>query len=231
MINRYKMDLIETFQHLNNQYSRKIKTIKYTEGEKVIIEKEGVKDICELIIGNNELEYNNIEKSHRNSFIVNKKLELAGEIKKDERYSKKFSSKLIQNGLQEINYLSSILYLNEIYKIHCVIYNSNTKKYYHTSYRNYPKVVCLYKNNTWFIDDTLEVPIESSDVQDLSTIITLDCDVMIFKTFLNPISKYKINELEDKCIERNIKLLKSNGKKKLKKELYDEINLYEIKKD
>ena len=60
------MDLIESFQHLNNQYSRKIKTIKYTEGEKVIIEKEGVKDICELIIGNNELEYNNIEKSHRN---------------------------------------------------------------------------------------------------------------------------------------------------------------------
>lgn len=225
------MDLIESFQHLNNQYSKKIKTIKYTEGEKVIIEKEGVKDICELIIGNNELEYNNIEKSHRNSFIVNKKLELAGEIKKDERYSKKFSSKLIQNGLQEINYLSSILYLNEIYKIHCVIYNSNTKKYYHTSYRNYPKVVCLYKNNTWFIDDTLEVPIESSDVQELSTIITLDSDVMIFKTFLNPISKYKINELEDKCRERNIKLLKSNGKKKLKKELYDEINLYEIKKD
>lgn len=225
------MDLIESFQHLNNQYSKKIKTIKYTEGEKVIIEKEGVKDICELIIGNNELEYNNIEKSHRNSFIVNKKLELAGEIKKDERYSKKFSSKLIQNGLQEINYLSSILYLNEIYKIHCVIYNSNTKKYYHTSYRNYPKVVCLYKNNTWFIDDTSEVPIESSDVQELSTIITLDSDVMIFKTFLNPISKYKINELEDKCRERNIKLLKSNGKKKLKKELYDEINLYEIKKD
>lgn len=225
------MDLIESFQHLNNQYSRKIKTIKYTEGEKVIIEKEGVKDICELIIGNNELEYNNIEKSHRNSFIVNKKLELAGEIKKDERYSKKFSSKIIQNGLQEINYLSSILYLNEIYKIHCVIYNSNTKKYYHTSYRNYPKVVCLYKNNTWFIDDTLEVPIESSDVQELSTIITLDSDVMIFKTFLNPISKYKISELEDKCRERNIKLLKSNGKKKLKKELYDEINLYEIKKD
>lgn len=225
------MDLIESFQHLNNQYSRKIKTIKYTEGEKVIIEKEGVKDICELIIGNNELEYNNIEKSHRNSFIVNKKLELAGEIKKDERYSKKFSSKLIQNGLQEINYLSSILYLNEIYKIHCVIYNSNTKKYYHTSYRNYPKVVCLYKNNTWFIDDTLEVPNESSDVKELSTIITLDSDVMIFKTFLNPISKYKISELEDKCREINIKLLKSNGKKKLKKELYDEINLYEIKKD
>ena len=225
------MDLIESFQDLNNQYSKKIKTIKYTEGEKVIIEKEGVKDICELIIGNNELEYNNIEKSHRNSFIVNKKLELAGEIKKDERYSKKFSSKLIQNGLQEVNYLSSILYLNEIYKIHCVIYNSNTKKYYHTSYRNYPKIVCVYKNNTWFIDDTSEVPIESSDLQELSTIITLDTEVMIFKTFLNPISKYKIIELEDMCKERNIKMLKSNGKKKLKKELYDEINLYEIKKD
>ena len=36
--------------------------------------------------------------------------------------------------------------------------------------------------------------------------------------------------LEGYCKERGISLLKPNGKKKLKKELYDEINLYEIKK-
>lgn len=224
------MELIESFQHLNNTYSKKIKTVRYTEGEKVTIEKEGVKDISELIIGNNELEYNNIDKSHRNSFVVNKKLEIAGDVKKNDKYNKKFTVKLIQNGLQEINHLSSILYLNEFYKIHCIIYNGNTKQFYHTSFKEYPKVVCIYKNNTWFLDDNIDAKDSSTDIQDLSNILKIDCETAIFKTFLGSLSKYKMIDLEGYCKERSISLLKSNGKKKLKKELYDEINLYEIKK-
>lgn len=225
------MELIVDFQHLNNEYSKKIQTIKYTEGEKVIIEKVGVKDICELIIGDNELEYNNIEKSHHNSFIVNKKLEIAGNVQKNNKYNKNFTVKVIQNGLQELNYLSSILYLNEFYKIHCIIYNSNTEKFYHTSFKDYPKVVCVYKNNSWFIDDNIEVKDKNHDIQELSNVLTIDCNIIIFKTFLGPLSKYKITDLEEFCKERGIITLKTNGKKKLKKELYDEINLYEIKKE
>ena len=222
------MDLIESFQDVNNQYSRKIRKTKYTEGEKVLIEVDGAKDICELIIGNNEIEYSNIEKSHRNSFIVNKKLEIAGDIQKNEKYSKKFSIKLIQNGLQELNHLSSILYLNEFYKIHCIIYNSNTKKFYHTSFKDYPKVILIYKNNTWFLDEEDIVPGEPSDINDISNIITIDSDIAIFKTYLGPISKYKMNDLESLCEKMDISLKKSNGKKKLKKEIYDEINLYTL---
>lgn len=222
------MDLIESFQNINNQYSKKIKTTKYTEGENVLIVEKGIKDICELIIGNNEIEYTNIEKSHRNSFIVNKKLEIAGDIQKNEKFSKKFTIKLIQNGLQEINYLSSILYLNEFYKIHCIIYNNNTHKFYSTSFKDYPKLVCVYKNNSWFIDDNIKVPENMDDIQDLSNILTLDCDVMIFKTPLQSLSKYKLNDLELMCNERNLPL-KINGKKILKKDLYDQLNLYEIK--
>lgn len=224
------MELIESFQHLNNTYSKKIKIVRYTEGEKVIIDKEGVKDISELIIGMNELEYNNIDKSHRNSFVVNKKLEIAGDIKKNDKYHNKFTLNVIQNGLQEMNYLSSILYLNEFYKIHCIIYNSNTKQFYHTSFKDYPKVVCIYKNNTWFHDDTIEVKDSSNDIQELSNILKIDCETAIFKTFLGALSRYKMVDLEGYCKERGISLLKPNGKKKLKKELYDEINLYEIKK-
>ena len=47
------MELINDFNHLDNKYSKKINIIKYTEGENVIIEVEGVKDISELIIGDN----------------------------------------------------------------------------------------------------------------------------------------------------------------------------------
>ena len=102
------MELINDFNHLDNKYSKKINIIKYTEGENVIIEVEGVKDISELIIGDNEIEYSNIENLHRKSYIVNKKLEIADSIQDIEKYSKKFTIKLIQNGLQELNYLSSI---------------------------------------------------------------------------------------------------------------------------
>ena len=49
------MELINDFNHLDNKYSKKINIIKYTEGENVIIEVEGVKDISELIIGSWEV--------------------------------------------------------------------------------------------------------------------------------------------------------------------------------
>ena len=44
------MDLIRDYKHINNEYTKKIKITKYTEGENITIEKEGVKDICEIII-------------------------------------------------------------------------------------------------------------------------------------------------------------------------------------
>lgn len=225
------MELIENYHNVNNTYSKKIRKTKYTEGEKVIIDIKGINDICELIISKNEIQYDNIQETHRNSFTINKKLEIAEGVKKNVDYSRKFTVSLIQNGFQEINYLSSILYLNEFYKIHCIIYNNDTKKFYHTSFKNYPKLICVYKNNGWFIDNQNIDVKESSDISELSNILTIDCDIMIFKPFLESISKWKIKQLEELCNSRGIQLNKSNGKKKIKKELYDEINLYEINKN
>ena len=97
------MELITEYCGSQNSYSKKIRICEYTEGQKVSIEIKGVKDICELIIGNNEMEYNTIEKSHRHKFIVQKKLEIAESLTTTEKYSKKFTIPLIQNGFQEIN--------------------------------------------------------------------------------------------------------------------------------
>lgn len=225
------MELIEDFKDVNNQYSKKIRIINYTEGEKVLMIEKGVEDICEIIIGNNELEYNNIDKNHRKSYIVNKKLEIAEKFVKNEDYSKKFTVKLIQSGLQSINYLSSILYLNEHYNINCIIYNDETKKFYHTSFKDKPKIIIVYKNNSWFLEkNDLVIDNLHDDISEISNILTIDCDIMIYKPYLKPISNYKLKELEDSCKERDISILNEKGKKKLKKELYDEINLYEIKK-
>ena len=52
------MDLIRDYKHVNNEYTKKIRITKYTEGENITIEKKGVKDICEIIISQNDQEYN-----------------------------------------------------------------------------------------------------------------------------------------------------------------------------
>ena len=227
------MELIKEYSQKQNKYSEKILIIKYTEGEGMVIKNEGVKDILELIIGNNELEYNNIEKSSRNKYIVNKKLEIIENFIHKDNYSKKFNQNLLQKSFQNINYLSSILYLNEYYKINCIIHNDNTGKYYRTSYKNYPNLICVYKNDGWFMDiNNVPSNIEYNEcLDDLSHIITIDCDMNIYRPYLLPITKYKVKELEELCKERKIKLLKESGKKKLKKELYDEINIYVLKND
>ena len=44
------MELIKDYGNVTNSYTKKIRITKYTEGENITIEKEGVKDICEIII-------------------------------------------------------------------------------------------------------------------------------------------------------------------------------------
>ena len=56
------MELANDFLDVKNNYSKKINITKYTEGEKSCYTFEGVKDICELIIGDNDIEYNSIER-------------------------------------------------------------------------------------------------------------------------------------------------------------------------
>ena len=229
------MELANDFLDVKNNYSKKINITKYTEGEKSCYTFEGVKDICELIIGDNDIEYNSIDKVKRKHFIINKKLLIAESFynKDSDMYSKNFTGTIISCGFQGFNHLSSILYLNEYYKINCIIHNDNTGKYYRTSYKNYPNLICVYKNDGWFMDiNNVPSNIEYNEcLDDLSHIITIDCDMNIYRPYLLPITKYKVKELEELCKERKIKLLKESGKKKLKKELYDEINIYVLKND
>ena len=220
------MELIREFGNVNNTYTKKIKISKYTEGENLVVEKSGVKDICEIIISQNVQEYDTIQKNHRENFVTNKKLEIADDVRKNEKYNRSFTPKIIQTGLQNKNYLSSILYMNEIYKINTVIYNSSTSKYYPTSLMDYPKLYCEYKGNTWFEkEENNGDKLPFNPISELSEILTIDTDIMIFKSKLEPLSKYKVKDLEKLCSENNISTLKKDGKKKLKKELYDELSI------
>ena len=50
-------------------------------------------------------------------------------------------------------------------------------------------------------------------------------DIYIYKPYLMPITKYKLKDLEEIAKEKEIPLNGTTGKKKLKKQLYDDINL------
>lgn len=220
------MEFIEKFNQNTFDYSKKIKDSKFLEGKQKTIIDTGVKDISEIIIGNNEIDFVSIEDDHKKQYIVNKKLQIASDVKKDSSFSNKFTVTLIQNGLQNMNNLSSILYLNHHYKIHCIIYNQDTNKYYQTTMKNYPKLICVYKDNKWNkLDKELSNDINYSDIQELNQIINIDTDWMIYKSYLQNISKYKLPDLEKIAQENDISLTNEKGKKKLKKELYNEINL------
>ena len=225
------MEFINDFESNSNNYTKKINNSKYTEGKKVVKEK-GVDDICEIIIGNNEIEYESCDPLQKNSFVINKKLEIASNVVKNTKYSKKFTVPLIQKGLQGKNLLSSVLYLNEYYKVNCIIYNKDTDEYYQTSLKNYDPLYCIYKNNSWFRSNAyidikkLQNYGHFYDISSLENILTLDHpDIYIYKPFLLALSKYKAKELEVIAGQEGVSLTNEEGKKKIKKQLYDEINL------
>ena len=222
------MEFINDFEKNTNQYSKKIKGSTYIEKGKPLNVEKGCKDICEIIIGQNEIEYSSLDQVQKKQFIIDKKLEIASTVTKNQKYSKKFSTSLLQKGFQSENNLSSILYLNEFYKTKCIIYNKDTNKYYTTSVKGYEPVYCVYKQNSWFVfEETINYDdLVFSDIDDLNTILNFDYStIFIYKPFLDSLSKYKIKQLEEIAVGMNIELQSSNGKKKLKKDLYDDINL------
>jgi|UniRef100_A0A6C0F4I9 hypothetical protein len=213
-----------------NNYAFKIRDSIFIEGNENSIVTKGKDDICEIIIGENEIEYQTIPEIQKSDYIISKKLEIGSNITLDDIISTKYTKSIINKGLQSINNLSTILYLNEHYKINCIIHNESNGKYYETTVRNYPKITCIYKNNSWFINkNVIEETPQYSNNEELSNILNIDCDFNIYKPYLKAIGKYKVKELETMCIEKDINIKDKNGKKKLKADLYKEINLKYIK--
>ena len=215
------MEFIEDFIKSKNEFASKINDSKYLEKPKKLKTVKGVNDICELIIGQNEIEYSSLSTPEKINYIRNKKLELASSINLSKNYIKKWKTKLIQNGLQDSNNLSSILYLNELYNVKTIIYNSETNEYYTTTLKNYEPIYCQYKNNSWYLIDSKNVKYDTLDIKteikNLDTIIKLDIDtIMIHYSFLEALSKYKLSDLVTIAEKEGISMIDSKGKKKLK---------------
>ena len=79
-----------------NNYVSKIKDSIYIEGNENSIQLKGKEDICEIIIGDNELEYQILQENEKSEYITSKKLDVASNVVLDDTISKKFTKVLDQ---------------------------------------------------------------------------------------------------------------------------------------
>ena len=102
----------------------------YTQGESEEKINKNIfksKNILEVILSEKDCNYQLLERSEKENYVIKKSLELSSHI--DEHYDKynynkrKFNKNLISNSLQSKNNLSSILFYNDYFNINIVICN------------------------------------------------------------------------------------------------------------
>ena len=179
--------------------------------------------------------YSLIENKDKQLYIKQLLVSIATEIDEDKsnkydnfNYLKCMNSTLIQQGLQAMNTVSCLLYLSDYYGVTTHVYVESLKSLIVTSDKVRKEFHIKFSNNKWS-ELTDELPdYKQGDFKGLGEAFVLDVKTKdIYKKYLNPISKYKSHELIQIAKGMDIPLVK-NGKKKVKKELYDDINLYQL---
>tara|TARA_Y100000356_G_C11217018_1_gene266894 strand:+ start:318 stop:1055 length:738 start_codon:yes stop_codon:yes gene_type:complete len=199
--------------------------------------KEIFKTLEELLLFT--YDYNSMLQENPKIYIDKRKIELATFIDEHTEktydnfnYDKKFSKRVIQQGLQETDSLSSVLYICDLYNIAIVLYDKYNDKYYKLSQKEKPVVYIEYYNHSFRV---MEDPTNNfKDINYETSIGGLDnifnCNVKgidIYKKYLKAISHYKMEDLIKIAEELNVEV-KKNGKRKTKKVLYDDINLLKL---
>ena len=236
----YTHDIVESkytqtsFKQSNIKQDIKHENVKQEKQEKKEKKKEIFKTLEELLLFT--YDYNSMLQENPKIYIDKRKIELATFIDEHTEktydnfnYDKKFSKKLLQQGLQEEDSLSSSLYISDLYNFTIVLYDKYNNKYYKLSQKEKPLVYIEYYNHSFRImedptNDFKDINYESS-IGGLDNIF--NCNVKgtdIYKKYLKAISHYKMEDLIKIAEELNIDI-KKNGKKKIKKVLYDDINL------
>jgi len=182
--------------------------------------------------------YSSLEEEEKKLYFSKKIMEICSKIDEDEnsfknyQFHKSMKSHSVQQGLQvhdkKINHISSIYYLNEYYKRHFIIVHQNIA--YMTCIKNYPKIYLSFENHK--VKVVKDNDFQEMNLKTLFEKTKLIDDVKrdikgIYNLYLDPISKYKIDDLKKIAVECNLEL-KKDGKNKNKSVLYDEINLYKL---
>lgn len=235
------MEIFKDLKNKNNNYSDKINKNKYTQD---ILKKEShksnnydkrnnFKSIYELMLSIKDHQYQILEDFEKDKYISDKKIILCSNV--DDVYDnlnfnkRVLSKQLICSNLQKNkdNLLSLILFYNNYFNINLILCHDN--KFYKSDLKDLNNIYIEHTKNGWVIKDiNFSYDIEYLNILELKYGIELDLKTnFVYNSYLKAISNYKSDELNNIAKELNIDLMK-NGKKKLKKELYDEINLLKL---
>ena len=230
-------NIFKDIRNSSFDYSKKIEVSKYTQcinQDLDIDDTKYFKSIFELILSIKDFNYDILDKEEVDNYVKTQILNLCNIVDTEYdnyNFNKKILSKLmICNNLQiNKDTLSLILFYNEYYKINLIIFNKDSNKFYKTGLKDYEKVYISYYDKKWHIINEVDDSCEYSDINELSNVFDIDVKTnFIYNTYLKAISNYKADDLITIANECNINLIKDNGKKKTKKELYDEINLIKL---
>ena len=247
------MDIFNDLKNKNYNYSNKIESNKYTQSisnliinnklsdneesdiNKLDTKKEiskKYKSIYELILSIKDNEYQILEMKEKDKYVSDKKIVLCSNVD-DEYNTYNFNKRVLSKSLicanlqkHKDNLLSLILFYNDYFKINIILYHDN--KFYKSGLKDFENVYIECNKNGWVIKDVSDDNISYESILDLKYFIEQDLKTnFIYNSYLKAISNYKSDELINIAKELNIDLMK-NGKKKVKKELYDEINLLKL---
>jgi len=221
--------LLENVKNESLQHAVDNECVKYTKQEMI----KKYKSLYELILSIRDHNYTILEEKEKDKYVSEQKMLLCSKV--DDEYgtynfNKRILSKsLICSNLQKNkdNLLSSILFYNDYFNINLIICHDN--KFYKTGLKNYDNIYIKYTKYGWVIININVDNIEYENILDFKYGIELDLKTnFIYNQYLKAISNYKSDELINISKELNIDLLKVDGKKKIKKDLYEEINLIKL---
>jgi hypothetical protein len=228
------MDFLKNIKY-TKKYVSFINDSKYIQSSNSIVNKihditNSYKTLEELIVYT--YNHDSILNDNTQLYIDGYKLKLATDIDENTsekydnyKYSNKMKKKLIQNGLQKKDTISTILYLGDIFSIDIIIKINN--KYHKLINKNRSVFYVEYKDKLWRSIDKCENTLNDS-INELQSILDFNIKISdVYTKFLKSIHNYKLQELIDISEKYNIDTHK-NGKKKTKLELYNEINIIDI---
>ena len=231
------MDLIiDILKASDKEYTRKINESKYIQSHVQI--EESYSTINELFLSLYDPNFSLLPSKEKSLYKKQKLLQIATEIDEKSRekydkfnYNSKFKKNTIQRGLQLTDHLSTIMYLNDLYGIKTILVFKDKNCYFETTPKDKESVYFVYDESSckWSLGS--ENDVEGSDKKSISELdFVIVCDInteSIYKNYLKPISNYKVSDLQE--IAKNHSLsLEKDGKRKTKKALYDDINLYHL---
>lgn len=231
------MDIIlNIVRDSDKKYTHKINECKYIQSQVEI--DDSYTTINELFLSLYDPNFSLLPSKEKSLYVKQKYLQIATDIDEKSRevyeifnYNNKFKKSIIQRGLQLSNHLSTVLYLNDLYCINSILVFKSDKKYYQTSKKDKEFVYLIYDetNQKWSLGSDNDIlNCNKEELSSLNTVIINDINNdNIYQNHLKSLSNYKVGELKELASKLNISDM-INGKKKTKKDFYDDINLYHL---